>query len=354
MLLWIACAVMALLAAALIARPLLAGSSIREAAAASSIYRDQLKELEREAARGDIAASQAEDARREIARRLLAADAAERRSGARAWRADGRVGLALCVIVPVGAIGLYAALGRPALPGQPLASRDMNAAMQQAPLDEIAEQLFQKLAMDPGHAEGWVLLGRTYLKLERFDEAASAFERAIALLGDAAPADLFSSWGEALTLAAGRRVTPDAAAAFDEAVKRDPKDAPARYYLAIQKAQAGDTAGAIAGLEALLADTPEDAPQRALIQARIAELSGAGEAPRDNEAIQGMVASLAARLEAEPQNLDGWLLLLTSYVRLEEPDKARAALATARKTFKDDPAALEALAAKAKELGIEG
>jgi cytochrome c-type biogenesis protein CcmH len=354
MLLWIVCAAMALLAAALIARPLMAGSGARRAVSASSIYRDQLKELEREVARGDMAAAQAEDARREIARRLLAADTVERRSATGGWKSDGRVGMALAIIVPVGAIGLYAALGSPGLPGQPLAERDMNAAMQQAPLDEIAEQLFQKLAMDPGHADGWVLLGRTYLRLERFDEAASAFERAIALLGAGAPADLFSSWGEALTLAAGRRVTPEAAAAFEEAVKRDPRDAPARYYLAIQKAQAGDTAGAIAGLEALLADTPEDAAQRALIQARIAELSGAGEAPRDNEAIQGMVASLAAKLEAEPQNLDGWLLLLTSYVRLEEPEKAKAALATARETFKDDPAALEALAAKAKELGIEG
>ena len=352
MLLWIVCAAMALLAAALIARPLMTGTAAPQAVASSTIYRAQLKELEREAARGDLAPAQAEDARREIARRLLAADAAERRSIGRTWRSDGRLGLALCMAVPIGALALYALFGRPGLPGQPLGSRDMSAAMQSAPLDEIAEQLFQRLAMDPGHADGWVLLARTYLKLERYEESAGAFERAIALMGEGAPAELYSSWGEALTLAAGRRVTQEAAAAFAEALKRDPKDEPARYYMAIEKAQSGDAAGAIADLQALLNDTPANAPQRALIEGRIAELSAP--APKDNEAVQGMVAGLAARLEADPQNLDGWLLLITSYVKLEEPEKASAALTTARQTFKDDPAALEALSAKAKELGIEG
>lgn len=349
MLLWIFCAALAGLSALVIARPLF-GSVKPSDAGPVDVYRAQLDELERERAAGDVSATAAEEARREIARRLLAADAA-----AEPLRApvQGRSGVAIAGVglAMVAAVGLYAWLGRPGLPGEPLAGRDMDAAMQSASLDDIAEVLFQRLAMDPGQPDGWELLARTYMRLGRHAEAAGAFAQAIALRGDSAPASLFSARGEALTLAAGGRVTDEARVAFAEALQRDPKDAPGRYYSAIAKAQAGDLEGARADLEALLADTPADAPYRALVEAKLGEIGVP--TPKDDPAVQGMVANLAAKLEADPNNLDGWLLLITSYVKLDEPEKALAALATARATFKDDAAALEAIAAKARELGLE-
>ena len=237
------------------------------------------------------------------------------------------------------------------LPGTPLAGRDMDAAMRAAPLEEVADKLFERLVMDPAHPDGWILLARTYTRLQRYDEAAMAYGRAIALLGEEAPADLWSAYGEVLALAAGGRVTAEARTAFETALKIDPKDEPARYYLALHKAQNGDTAGARADLEALLAELAADAPQRPLVEAKLAELN----APEvtDDPMVRGMVDGLAEKLAAEPENLDGWLLLITSYVKLDERDKALAALAKAREIFKDDPAALEALAAKARELGLE-
>lgn len=352
MLLWLIVAALTALSAYVVARPFLAPHADPVTSGSAAIYRDQLAELSREADRGEIAASEAEEARREIARRLLAADAAERTVVARGIKGEAWLGLTLTAIIPLSALILYVMLGQPHLAGQPLADRDMAQAMQSAPLEEVAESLFQRLAMDPNHPEGWVLLARTYMRLGRYDEAAAAYQEAVNRLGAQATADLYSAWGEAQALASGGRVTAEAAAAFGEALKRNPKDAPARYYLAIAKAQGGDVAGAVADLEALLADTPVDAPQHPMIIAKINELEGNG-APKDDPAIRGMVDNLAAKLEAEPANLEGWLLLLTSYMRLEEPDKAREALARARAIFKDDPAALEAIAARARELGLE-
>ncbi len=319
---------------------------------ASAIYRAQLAELRQEVESGEIAPADAEEARREIARRLLAADAAETAEPHNGLKSEAMFGLGLTLLVPLAALALYVVLGRPDLPGEPLASRDMDAAMKAAPLDQVAESLFQRLAMDPGHAEGWLLLARTYMRLERYDEAASAYGRAIDLMGDKTGADLFSAYGESLTLAAGGRVTEAAAAAFVAAQSRDPKDAPSRYYLALRKSQTGDTAGALADLKALLADTPGDAPQRPIIERKVSELEGQATVG-DNPQVQAMVEGLAAKLEAEPQNLDGWLLLMTSYVRLDRVDDARAAMTKARAVFKDDAAALAQIAAKAKELGLE-
>lgn len=354
MLLWVLFAVLAAAAAIAVARPFLSERAGNAGGMASAIYRAQLAELRQETEDGELAATDAEEARREIARRLLAADAAEKAAPA-GWRGKGerRFGLALTLIVPLAALVLYVVLGRPDLPGQPLAGRDMDTAMRTAPIEEVAELLFQRLAMDPGHPEMWRVLGTLYMRMERFDEAASAFGRAIDLMGAAASADLFAAYGEALTLSAGGRVTEAAAQAFTAALRLDAKNPPARYYLAVRKAQAGDTAAALADLKALLADTPADAPERRPLEAKIAELERGAEIA-ENPQVQAMVEGLAARLEADPHDLDGWLLLMTSYVKLNRMDDAQAALVRARATFKDDPEALEAIAAKAKELGIEG
>ena len=56
--------------------------------------------------------------------------------------------------------------------------------------------------------------------------------------------------------------------------------------------------------------------------------------------IRGMVEGLAARLEDSPDDLDGWLRLVRSYKVLNEQEKARKAIASARAAFAGDEAAL--------------
>ena len=254
MLLWIILVALTALAALAIARPYLGQNVAVEAVSASAIYRGQLEELARERAAGQMTEAEAEGARREIGRRLLAADAAEKK-GAKGFAGERMAGIALVALTALAAILLYVTLGRPDLPPEPLAERDMDAALRSAPLDEVAEYLFQRLAMNPNHPEGWVFLADAYMKLERYEEAASAFRQAIELLGDKAPADLYSRMGEALAFAAGARIVPEARAAFARALELDPNDGRARYYMAIGKEQDGDAAGALAGLEAPIAST---------------------------------------------------------------------------------------------------
>lgn len=69
--------------------------------------------------------------------------------------------------------------------------------------------------------------------------------------------------------------------------------------------------------------------------------------------IRGMVDGLAARLEKDPKDAQGWGRLIRSRVVLGETDKAKEALATARKTFADTPDVLNVMAALAKELALE-
>ena len=90
------------------------------------VYRDQLAELDRDAARGLIRAAEAEEARAEIARRIL--KIAGEHSGPAAGRPRkfgvARAGAFAAVLsVPLVSWGLYAVLGSPDMPSQPLAAR---------------------------------------------------------------------------------------------------------------------------------------------------------------------------------------------------------------------------------------
>ena len=73
---------------------------------------------------------------------------------------------------------------------------------------------------------------------------------------------------------------------------------------------------------------------------------------QDNPQILAMVQGLAARLETDPQDLDGWLRLMRSYVVLDERDLALEAYETATATFETDVDAITQIRSLAEELGL--
>jgi cytochrome c-type biogenesis protein CcmH len=152
-------------------------------------------------------------------------------------------------------------------------------------------------------------------------------------------------------------------AAFAQAVKLDPKDAPARYHLARARITRGDVAGGLTDWRALAADLPEGDDRQALdaeidATARAGHLVAAPDpgqaqptAPADGQLpaegsdqrafIQSMVARLAARLRQTPDDPAGWARLIRSYAILGDAPKMQAALDQAHKVFKDRPEALK-------------
>jgi cytochrome c-type biogenesis protein CcmH len=111
------------------------------------------------------------------------------------------------------------------------------------PVDELIERLVARLAKNPKDIEGWRTLGWSYLSLERFDDAAAAYAKAIELSPNAA--ELHSARGEALVRAANGTVTADSKLAFSEALKLNSKEPRARYFMGIAKVQAGNKAAAL-------------------------------------------------------------------------------------------------------------
>ena len=101
-----------------------------------AIYRDQLAEVERERAAGALTPEQASAARLEIERRILAAaNLAEPVPAATQSTLDRILPVALSLLIPLFALGLYLEIGQPGQPSAPFDPR--RATAQQAPTDNM-------------------------------------------------------------------------------------------------------------------------------------------------------------------------------------------------------------------------
>src|SRR3984957_19905334 len=130
------------------------------------------------------------------------------------------------------------------------------------------------LREDPNDLEGWLMLGRSYVALERMDDAILAYDHAHRL--DAANAEAALGLGEAMSLRAGGNITPEAAKLFEQALAIEPSSPKALLYGGFAAAARGDVAAARSRWLALKEMHPP-AQIEQLLDARIAEL-GAPEA----------------------------------------------------------------------------
>ena len=305
-----------------------------------AVYRDQLAEIEREARAGALPETEAKAARSEIERRILAAaDKSEAPAGGTdpAWHKYLVPGLSLAL--PLFALGLYLQNGRPGLSSAPF---DLSpAAHRPAPPDD------QSLA-----------------------KAMAALRQRLAQSPD--DPELLSEYGEALTIEADGTVSKPAIEAFEKALRLEPGDTRARYYLGLHEAQSGDSRAALARWLDIEANSPETAPWLAMLRAEIARVAKAANldpqtirpdrkppaqggmaasAPAANgmpqpsreqmdamagltpeqrqKTIRAMVEGLEAKLQDAPGDRAGWLRLANAWRVLGETRSAAAAYAKA-------------------------
>ena len=328
-----------------------------------AVFRDQLAELERDAARGMIGPSEAEAARNEIARRLIAVSGVESGESGAARTAPWAA-LALAALVPLVALPIYLKTGNPGLPDVPLAQR-MAEAEAKGDFDALIVKVEQHLAKNPDDLEGWKVLAPNYSRAMRWEDAADAYRNILRL----APPDAatLTAYGESMVMANEGMVPAAAHEQFRKALTLDPKLPAARFYDALALKQEGKTAAATAAFEAFLKDTPEDAPWRQMLLAELQDMSArppvldaqtmkdaAGMSADDQQAmIRSMVDGLEQRLATSPDDLAGWLRLIRARGVLGETDKARAAYDRARSQFVGNADALAQIDSLAKEMKIE-
>jgi cytochrome c-type biogenesis protein CcmH len=327
------------------------------AANEAAFYKAQLEEIRRDVDRGLLPQGEAESARAEAARRLIAASSGPMQAPPPARRTRLAAAGLIAIGLPAIAFLLYARLGQPMMPDQPLASRNV-APQTNSDIGAAVAAVEARLIAKPDDGKGWAVIAPVYMRLERYADAAHAYAEALRLLGEDSLRR--SAYGEALVAAAGGVVTDEARQAFDRALTDQPGQPQARYYLALAAEQDGKKADAIRDYQALLADSPPDAPWRSVVNARLAALNGAPAPAADAAAIpeaqrpmiEGMVSKLATRLASSGGGVDEWSRLIRAYTVLHEADKAKAALVDAHKALASDANAVASLDALARNLGL--
>jgi cytochrome c-type biogenesis protein CcmH len=244
--------------------------------------------------------------------------------------------------------GAYTLVGRPRL-----AQREA-MGLKTHEVNGLIPYLIKRVRQYPQDARAWTYLGQAYMDARDPRDAAKAFAKVIALVGKGDPA-LDAAYGEALVVANNGTVPQDAEDAFTAALAVDPHNAPARFYLGLARIEHKDNAGAIQLWQSLLNDTPATSPLHQMLVDRLAMLTSqavaGGQAGAPNP--QAMVAMLAARLKADPHDAPGWVRLMRAYTVLGETEKAKQALADARKAFADNKDAQTAFTTAAKALKLE-
>ncbi|SOE17455.1 cytochrome c-type biogenesis protein CcmH [Hoeflea halophila] len=384
MLFWVIAAVMTAVATLALLRPVARARS--EAPDAPElhdieVYRDQLSEVDRDLAEGLVDPVQAEVAKTEISRRLLSAarksEAAESQGRAGSNRGLRRaVVIMMALFMPVAALTAYLELGRPGLPQLPLSAR-LQADPQASDVAMLISKAEQHLAENPDDGRGWDVLGPIYLRTGRFEDAATAYRKAISILGPS-PTRL-SSLGEALFSASGGIVTEEANLAFQTARELDSADPKPQFFLAVALAQSGKTSEARAAFNGMLEAAPEGAPWIPAVERQLADLqpqagtgplSGTGAqvpgnptaadiaaaqtmSPEDRQAmIASMIESLESKLADNPNNVAGWLRLIRSHVVTGGRDRAQAALDRAFAVFAPASPEFQQLSTLAREFGL--
>ena len=243
--------------------------------------REQLQQLEARHGRGELA-KDAYDAQRATLERAILDQVIARPAPAgtaaaeAAARPSTRLVASLAAVVLAIAAGGYAWTGSPyLLGGVPPAATAAGDEVQQ--FTAAVERLSARLASEPDNAEGWAVLARAYVHLERFEDSLPAFVKAVGL----SPTDarLLADYADAMAVTRGRKLDGEPTALLERALKIDPDNAKALALAGTAAFDRQDFAGALRHWERLQQIAPPDSPFMGQLRDSIAEARKAGGLP---------------------------------------------------------------------------
>ncbi len=269
---WLLCAGMVAIALAFVLPPLLERAPKNAAdgkkEANLEIYRDQLSELEADLRNGIISPEQYQQDRDEIERRLLddVSLADELTQTKTKSMASGRgPAYAVALGVPVIAVALYLLLGNSAVwsgaattaPQAPFAGRPQgNGQMSQPAIEANVASLAKRLEQNPADVEGWIMLARSQIALQKYADASNAYAKATTLKTN--DADLLADYAFAMAMANGRQLQGQPFEIVRKALQIDPQNVKALELAGSAEFEAKNYKRAIDYWQKVLAKTPVD------------------------------------------------------------------------------------------------
>ena len=281
---WIVAALFLLGALLLTLPPLLRRAPAGSVGARSTnlaVHRDQLREAERDLADDLITPERFAQTRREIEQRVIedSDDSTAAAAGPATTQPARRSAIALALLIPLGSVLTYLALGKPEAaapqlaraPAAPTTTASTAARHSVTPeqIEKMVTALSERLKAEPNDADGWLMLGRSYTALGRYRDAAIALGRANQLRPG--NASLLADWADIVGMAQGKRLAGEPARLVQQALDIDPRHVKALALAGSVAFEAKDYAAARGYWERLVAVLPPDAPMLRSVRGNIAE-----------------------------------------------------------------------------------
>jgi cytochrome c-type biogenesis protein CcmH len=276
-----------------------------------AIARERLKELEGEYGRGTMSETNYEQAKRELEQALLNDVDATAEPAAIPPATMARGTLMWVVLgVPLAAVLLYLQLGTPSA----LQPQVQSAAPQghaggdtAATMEQLVAGLAAKLQEEPENAEGWFMLGRSYMSMGRYPEAAEAFKRVHDLVGDE-PAVMLR-YADALAMAQGGQMAGQPFELIKRALQLKPDDATGLWLAGLGYEEQGQYEQAVQHwrkLETMMQDDPASLNEVRNLIARAEQKLGrtvtVETAPAKPAVVSGVALNVTVSLDAALQD----------------------------------------------------
>jgi cytochrome c-type biogenesis protein CcmH len=302
------------------------------------IARERLTELKANKASGGISEAQYNEQVIELEQAL--SDDLEISNSSNKSDSQGRwLVYVLVIAIPCLSAALYWKLGN----YQSIShSNELNQASSDAPSSEAINKmvtgLAEKLKKEPKNLEGWLMLGRSYKKLQRIPEAVEAFAHAYQLAGE--KVEVMLPYAEVIALSSDNNWAGKPLSLVMKALAIDPNNLNGLWFAAMANAQQGDKKTAVGYLRKLEAVLPAESPDKQQIRELIVNsesaLANATPAPSSKSAASSGVSvaiqvSLAAELQADAKPDD------TVFIYAQALSGPKMPLAIVRKRVKDLP-----------------
>ncbi len=281
MILWLLVAAMSLVSLAFVVPPLFRSTGAKGMARKDlhvELYRGRIAELEADRDAGTLAADQFDAAKLELDRSLLVdlEDEPEDGSGAPISRPARIAGLVTAIVLPAIAFTFYTELGRwdaidsvaPTAAAESQVHTADNAG-NAGTIESLIGKLEERLQQNPDDLEGWVMLGRSYMYLDRHQDAVGAFARADALGGDQI-ANVLVDYAEAMGYANQRSLAGAPSRLLAKALSLEPDNLKGLWLAGLASFEAKDYSGAVQLWQQLQSLTPEDGDGAESLAANIA------------------------------------------------------------------------------------
>ena len=265
---WIICALLLVIALLFVVLPLWRSTGknnqVLRDAANLEIFRDQIAEMDADLRNGLLTPELYEQGKRELQVRLLEDVRTPEGSGNFPLRNPHKaMAVVLAVLLPLAAVGLYWKTGNQNvfLPQDTHATAEGFGAVLS---DTALKALEEKLAKNPQDPESWLLLARSFVELERYADAAKAYDKLTRLVPN--EAQLWADFADALAMANGQSLNGHPTLLLNKALELDPNNSKALALGGTAAMERGDYPAAINYWEKLLKLIPGDSEDAKMIE----------------------------------------------------------------------------------------